>query len=197
MLICPNLISGFMRDAKPACPGLILLNIIVKEDGVNLGRPSDHTHTHTPHPTFNITSLWPQRIAFQTECTKIAHRRLLAIFTADEGIVRNSAARIIFTCFHRRKKSRFASGFLRRGNRASWGLKRRPIFPGAVKITAATAENRNFGALRFQSVMQVAHDTLELGWMRCDREHRLLVTSGARFQLCKDLALAHHRHQLA
>ena len=33
---------------------------------------------------------------------KIAHRRSLAIFTADEGIAGNSAARIIFTRFHRR-----------------------------------------------------------------------------------------------
>ena len=42
------------------------------------------------------------------------------------------------------RKSRFASDFLRRGNRASWGLKksRDEFFPGAVKIAAATAENR-------------------------------------------------------
>ena len=39
----------------------------------------------------------------QPECTKIAHRRSLAIFTADEGIARNSAARINFKRFHRRK----------------------------------------------------------------------------------------------
>ena len=36
------------------------------------------------------------------ECTKIAHRRSLAIFTADQGIAGNSAARITFTRFHRR-----------------------------------------------------------------------------------------------
>ena len=38
-----------------------------------------------------------------TECTKIAHRRSLAIFTADEGIAGNSAARTIFTHFLRRR----------------------------------------------------------------------------------------------
>ena len=38
-----------------------------------------------------------------SQCTKIAHRRSLAIFTADKGIARNSAARVIFTRFHRRK----------------------------------------------------------------------------------------------
>ena len=38
-----------------------------------------------------------------TECTKIAHRRSLAIFTAEEGITGNSAARIILTRFHHRK----------------------------------------------------------------------------------------------
>ena len=35
--------------------------------------------------------------------TKIAHRRSLAIFTADEGIAGNSAARTIFTHFIRRR----------------------------------------------------------------------------------------------
>ena len=33
------------------------------------------------------------------ECTKIAHRRSLAIFIADEGIARNSAVRTIFSQF--------------------------------------------------------------------------------------------------
>ena len=62
---------------------------------------------------------------FSSECTKIAHRRSLAIFTADEGIARKSAARTIFIHkFSSQKKSRFASDFLRRGNRASWGLEK-------------------------------------------------------------------------
>ena len=38
-------------------------------------------------------------LAFCAECTKIAHRRSLAIFTADEGIGGNSAARANFTHF--------------------------------------------------------------------------------------------------
>ena len=38
-----------------------------------------------------------------TECTKIAHRRSLAIFTADEGITGSSAARTICTHFLRRR----------------------------------------------------------------------------------------------
>ena len=45
------------------------------------------------------------------ECTNIAHRPALAIFTADEGIARNSAARTIFTHFLSQKKLRFASDF--------------------------------------------------------------------------------------
>ena len=39
----------------------------------------------------------------EAECTKIAHRRSLAIFTADEGIAGNSATRTIFTHFLRRR----------------------------------------------------------------------------------------------
>ena len=77
-----------------------------------------------------------------TECTKIAHRHSLAIFTADEGYRREFRSEDYFYPFSSQKKSRFASVFLRRGNRASWGLKNRAIFWGAVKIAAATAENR-------------------------------------------------------
>ena len=65
-------------------------------------------------------------------------RHSLAIFTADEGIEGNSAVRVIFTHFHRRKN---------RGSLAIFSAhlgasKSRAIFPGAVKIAAATAENR-------------------------------------------------------
>ena len=56
-----------------------------------------------------------QKNPFGPKCTKTAHRRSLAIFTADEGIARNSAARTIFTRFHRRRNG----DFLRGGNRAS------------------------------------------------------------------------------
>ena len=85
----------------------------------------------------------------QSECTKIAHRCSLAIFTADKGIAGNSAARIIFSRFHRRKKSRFASDFLRRGNRASWGLKKSRDFSGSGNNRRRNRrESRDFGALR-------------------------------------------------
>ena len=80
------------------------------------------------------------------------NRRSLAIFTADEGIARNSAARIIFTRFHRRKESRFASDFLRRGNRASWGLEKSRDFSGSGKNRRRSRkESRDFGALRSRS----------------------------------------------
>ena len=84
-----------------------------------------------------------------TECTKIAHRRSLAIFTADEGIAENSAVRIIFARFHRRKnRARFASDFLRRGNRTSWGLKKSRDFSGSGKNRRRNRrESRDFGAL--------------------------------------------------
>ena len=82
------------------------------------------------------------------ECTKIAHRRSLAIFSADEGIAGNPAARVIFTRFHRRKNSRFASDFLRRGNRACWGLKKSRDFFGSGKNRRRNRrESRDFGAL--------------------------------------------------
>ena len=75
--------------------------------------------------------------------TKIAHRRSLAILIADEGIARNSAARIIFTRFHRRKNRGSLAIFFAEGIahlRASKKVAR--WIPGAVKIAAATAENR-------------------------------------------------------
>ena len=47
-----------------------------------------------------------------------------------------------FYPFSWQKTSQFASDVLCRGNRASWGLKNRAIFWGAVKVAAAAAENR-------------------------------------------------------
>ena len=77
-----------------------------------------------------------------TECTKIAHRCSLAIFTAHEGIAGNSAARIIFTCFHRSKKSGSLAIFFAEEIAHLGASKSRAIFPGAAKIAVATAENR-------------------------------------------------------
>ena len=76
--------------------------------------------------TSSTTRWFKKNGALATEllCTKIAHRRSLAIFAADEGIAGNSAARTFFYPFYSQKKSRFASDFPRRGNRASWGLKK-------------------------------------------------------------------------
>ena len=81
------------------------------------------------------------------EGTKIAHRRSLAISTAEGGIAGNSAARTIFT--PSQKKSRFASDFLCRGNRASWGLKKsRDCLGSGKNRRRSRRESRDFGALR-------------------------------------------------
>ena len=78
----------------------------------------------------------------RTECTKIAHRRSLAIFTADESIAGNSAARIIFTRFHRRKNRGSLAIFFSEEIAHLGSSKNPAIFPGSVKIATATAENR-------------------------------------------------------
>ena len=77
-----------------------------------------------------------------TECTKIAHRCSLAIFTADEGIAGNSAARIAFTRFHRRRNRGSLAIFFAEEIAHLGASKSRVIFPGAVKIATAAAENR-------------------------------------------------------
>ena len=57
------------------------------------------------------------------------------IFTADEGISQGIPQRGPFLSikFSSQKKSRFASDFLRRGNRASWGLKKSRDCLGSCK----------------------------------------------------------------
>ena len=67
------------------------------------------------------------------ECTKIAHRRSLAIFIADEGIAGNSAARISFTRFHRRKNRGSLAIFFAEEIAHLGASKSRAISPGAVK----------------------------------------------------------------
>ena len=91
---------------------------------------------------------------FGAECTKIAHRHSLAIFIADEGIARNSAARIIFTRFHRRKNRGSLAIFFAEEIAHLGALKSRAIFLGAVKIAAAAAENR---AILVHSVLGLLH----------------------------------------
>ena len=88
----------------------------------------------------------------ETECTKIAHRRSLAILTADEGIAGNSAARISYTRFYRRKNRGSLAIFLRRGNGAFWDLKKSRDFSGSGKHRRHNhRESRDFGALRAET----------------------------------------------
>ena len=77
-----------------------------------------------------------------TECTKIAHRRSLAIFAASEGIAGNSAARTTFTHFIRRRNRGSLAIFFAEEIGHLGASKNRAIFRGAVKIAAAAAENR-------------------------------------------------------
>ena len=83
-----------------------------------------------------------ETVLSETECTKIEHRCSLAIFTADESIPRNSAARIIFTRFHRRRNRGSLAIFFAEEKAHLEASKSRAIFPGVVKIAAAAAENR-------------------------------------------------------
>ena len=69
-------------------------------------------------------------------------RRSLAIFFADEGIARNSAAGIIITGFHRRRNRGSLAIFFAEEIAHLGGSKSRAIFPRAVKIAAAAAKNR-------------------------------------------------------
>ena len=76
------------------------------------------------------------------ECTKIAHRRSLAIFTADKGIARNSATRTIFTHFLCRRNRGSLAIFFAEEIAHLEASKNHAMFWGAVKIAAAAAENR-------------------------------------------------------
>ena len=68
-----------------------------------------------------------------SECAKIAHRRSLAFFTADEGIAGDSATRIIFTRFHRRRNRGSLAIFFAEEIAHLGASKSRAIFPQAVK----------------------------------------------------------------
>ena len=77
----------------------------------------------------------------EPECTKIMHRRSLAIFIADEGIAGNSAARTNFTHFLRRRNLGLLA-IVFADEIAHLGVpKIRAIFGGTAKIAAAAAEN--------------------------------------------------------
>ena len=76
------------------------------------------------------------------ECTKIAHRRSLAIFAADSGIAGNSAVGIKIVPFNRRENRRSLAIFFAKEIAHLGALKIARFCGGAVKIAAATAENR-------------------------------------------------------
>ena len=86
-------------------------------------------------PTFRHPRFGPA-----AECTKIAHRRSLAIFTADSGIAGNSAVGIKFVPFNRRENRRSLAIFFAEEIAHLGALKIARFCGGAVKIAAA--ENR-------------------------------------------------------
>ena len=81
-------------------------------------------------------------LAFLDECTKIAHRHSLAIFMSDSGIARHSAMGISVARSHRRENHRSLAIFDRREIAHLGASKIVQSCGGAVKIEAATAENR-------------------------------------------------------
>ena len=96
------------------------------------------------------------------ECTKIAHRRSLAIFTADKDIARNSAARSSFThLLRRRNRGSLAIFFAEQI--AHLGASKNRDFLGSVKNRRRSRrESRDFGAL--SSGVQVRQRHIELTW---------------------------------
>ena len=93
-------------------------------------------------------------VSVTTECTKIAHRRSLAIFAADSdsGIAGNSAVGIKFVPFNRRENRRSLAIFFAEQIAPLGASKIARFCGGAVKIAAATAENR---AILVHSVSEV------------------------------------------
>ena len=95
-----------------------------------------------------------------SECTKIAHRRSLAIFAADSGIAGNSAMGIKFVPFNRRENRRSLAIFFAKEIAHLGALKIARFCGGAVKIAAATAENRailvHSGANRFARITPIS-----------------------------------------
>ena len=84
-----------------------------------------------------------------SECTKIAHRRSLAIFTADEGIAGNSAARTIFTHFlRRRNRGSLAIFFAEEIAHLGARKKSRDFLGSGQNRRRSRRESYDFGALR-------------------------------------------------
>ena len=109
-----------------------------------LPKGSFHKRVHLDLPVpLPIPTAHPSR----PECTKIAHRRSLAILTADKGIARNSAARIIFTRFHRSKNRGSLATFFAQ-EIAHLGASKSRDFSGSGKNRRRNRrESRDFGAL--------------------------------------------------
>ena len=88
-------------------------------------------------------------LRFPSERTRIAHLRSPAIFTADEGTARNSAARTIFTHFLRRENRGSLSIFFGEEIAHLGAPKNRENFLGSGKNRRhSRTESRDFGALR-------------------------------------------------
>ena len=83
-----------------------------------------------------------------SECTTIAHRRSLAVFTADEGVVGNSAARTIFTHFLRRRNRGSLAIYFAEEIAHLGASKNRGDFLGSGKNRhRSRRESHDFGAL--------------------------------------------------
>ena len=94
-------------------------------------------------------------------CSRV-HQNRASLFASDfyrrRGYRRESRSEDHFYPFSSQKRSRFASDFLRRGNRTSWGLKKSRDFSGSGKNRRCNRrESRDFGALRFAVVEQLLY----------------------------------------
>ena len=86
------------------------------------------------------------RLYTPSECTTIAHRHSRVVFCCKLGDRRDSRNRN-HCRFYRRENSRSLAIFDCKENRASWSQEIVRLLRRGVKIAAATAENRDFGAI--------------------------------------------------
>ena len=106
------------------------------------GSWSNPANTDAPQAWAGSDTSGSQAGTAAPECTKIAHRRSLAIFAADSGIAGNSAVGIKFVPFNRRENRRSLAIFFAEEIAHLGASKIARFCGGAVKIAAATAENR-------------------------------------------------------
>ena len=103
----------------------------------------------------NVTSgsqthhaLWQMNIHVGTWVHQNRASPFASDFCRRRGYRREFRSESHFYPFYSQKKSRFASDFLRRGNRAPWGLKKSRDFLGSGKNRSRSRrESRDFGAL--------------------------------------------------